>query len=168
MYRFFHDVSRWSICFPTRFVTELCEQRNIICCIFFVLISKRGRRATLAITFFTMHVRDTNSFSTLTISGYFNPFESSGTIRISWDGLTIMIIRYISYNAIIELYFILSDPICPIIIPIIITDYNWGSNNSRVKYWRHDDNIVWLLTPLECSHLAKDRYTCKRVRWCSD
>jgi len=46
-----------------------------------------------------------------------------------------MIIQYIDHNAIIELYLILSNPICPIIVPIIMTlsDHNWNSNNFQVK-----------------------------------
>lgn len=82
----------------------------MFCLFFFGLSFKEESSSGLAITFFTVHVvhvRGTNSFSTLIVSGYFNPFESSETICTSRDGLTI--IRRINRNAIIKLYFIPSD-----------------------------------------------------------
>lgn len=101
MYRFLRDVSRQSaICFPTSLLPS--SEYNIVCSSFLSSFRKENVGRYNDYIFLTFVIR-------LTYFGYFNLFEPNGTICISRDGFIIIIIRYINYNTIIELYFTPSD-----------------------------------------------------------
>lgn len=90
MYRFLGDVSPVGLLFVFQRGLLPSSLNNVaphVLSVFFGLSFKEESSSGLAITFFTLvhvvHVHGTNSFSTLIVSGYFNPFESSETICTS-------------------------------------------------------------------------------------